>query len=291
MNSFIELASRGVIALHGEDRASFLNGLTTNEIPAAGTAPVYSALLSPQGKFLFDFFMLATADSILLDCARAEAPALLAKLRPYKLRAKVDMQDASEAYATLALLNEAPLVADLPAAQLYADPRHPAMGQRLLVPRDWLPDAKARLLAAGYSEATEATYTEHRLRHGVPDGATDLPEGRAIPLEYNFDLLNAISWTKGCYVGQELTARTRYRGLLRKRLFAISGPAPLPPPGTAIMKNGQEAGELRASAGHVGLAILRLEHLATEEGLTADGKPLTLHWPTGLNRTDIGAAS
>jgi len=283
MSHFVELETRGVVALTGPDRAAFLNGLTTNEVPAPGAPPVYSAVLTPQGKFLFDFFIIATDAALLLDCAKAQAAALIARLRPYKLRAQVELSESSDAYAVIAVT--APLQGSFPATHVYADPRHAELGTRLLVPRDWVPDVKARLLATGLVEGTTDDYDIHRLRLGVPEGATDIPSGQGLPLEYNLDLFHAISWTKGCYVGQELTARTRYRALLKKRLFAVSSTAPLPAAGTPVLQGGAEAGEIRAATGNDALALLRFDNLAQEEVLTADGKPLTVTWPQGLDRT------
>jgi hypothetical protein len=150
---------------------------------------------------------------------------------------------------------------DLPAAPgraradgqgiVFVDPRLAALGARAFLPRQALPAETGSL----------ADYDRLRLALGVPDGSRDLPVDKAILLENGFDELNAIDWEKGCYMGQELTARTRYRGLVRKRLMPVAIEGAAPAPGTPILLGDKEAGEMRSAQGDVGLAMIRLEAL------------------------------
>lgn len=244
------LPGRGVVEVTGEDRVTFLQGLVSNDVTkAAPGAAVWAALLTPQGKWLADFFVLADSERLLLDCERAAAPALVLRLSRFRLRAKVALRDASAAFAVHASWGGAAPPAGAIAAP---DPRLPEAGWRALAPAP-LP-----------TDADEAAYDLHRLSLGLPDGARDMEPEKSVLLEGGFDELGGVSWTKGCYMGQELTARTKYRGLLKRRLFSVTVEGPLPPPGTPVTQDGAEVGEMRSGRDHLGLALLRIE--AVERG-------------------------
>jgi hypothetical protein len=243
------LPNRGVVELAGEDRLAFLQGLVSNDVTeAAPGRAVWAALLSPQGKWLADFFITATAETLLLDCEAAQAPDLVRRLSRFRLRAKVALRDASAEYAILAGWGESAMPAGA-----TPDPRLDAAGWRWLAP------------AGTAAEAPAAAYDAHRLALGLPDGSRDLEPEQSLLLEAGFDALHGVSWTKGCYMGQELTARTRYRGLVKRRLVPVAVAGPLPPRGTPVMLDGQEVGEMRSGAatgaGTLGLAQLRLPAL------------------------------
>ena len=237
------LPNRAVLEVTGADRISFLQGLVSNDVAeAAPGRAVWAALLTPQGKYLADFFILSDGDRLLLDCDAAQAPDLARRLTRFRLRAAI-------AIAPLPLHVHAAWDGT-PAAPLAApDPRLPEAGWRIL--------ADTPLPAT----ATFADWDRHRLALGLPDGPRDLEPDRTILLEAGFDELHGISWTKGCYMGQELTARTRYRGLLKRRLVPVAIAGPLPPPGTPILRDGTEAGTMRSGRDAHGLAILRLAAL------------------------------
>ena len=261
MTQLTHLTARAVLSVTGADRVSFLNGLVSNDVALAepGRA-VWAALLTAQGKYLADFFVFADADRLLLDCEAAQAAMLVQRLARYRLRADVAIAPASlQVYAVWD--GDPPAGAAITAP----DPRHPGAGYRLLaigLPAD--ADAKA--------------YDLHRLGLGLPDGTRDLEPEKTILLEAGFDELNGVSWTKGCYMGQELTARTRYRGLVKRRLLPVSAPGPLPPSGTPIFGAGKEVGTMRSSNGAQGLAVLRLDALGAG-ALVADGLGITHHVP------------
>jgi len=264
--SFCLLPHRGVVAVAGEDRIPFLQGLVSNDVTkVAPTKAIWAALLTPQGRFLNDMFVVdAGFKTLLLETERDRAPALAKKLALYKLRSKVTIEDRSAAMDVAAVFGPgAEKCNAVPGALSFIDPRLPALGVRVLLPAG---EAAKRL---GLPEAPLAEYEALRLSLGVPDGSRDLPVEKALLLESGFDELHGIDFEKGCYMGQELTARTKYRGLVRKRLFPVKVEGPLPAPGTLIERDGQEVGEIRSGAGDRAIAMLRLEAL-TADALTAD---------------------
>lgn len=265
MSFFTELPARGVLAIGGDDCIPFLNGLVTNEVSAS--EPRYAALLTPQGKFLHDFFIYPFKDGLMLDCEGERRADLLARLQRYKLRSAATPYDISSTTAVVAIASDVQLEA--PAAHIFKDPRHKGLGQRAIVARDWLPDLKARCLAANLSEGTPEDYDHLRLSLAIPDGSRDLEPERAFPMDYGLDTLNAISFTKGCYVGQELVARMKYRGLVKKKLCRIEIAGDLPPAGTPVLAERHDAGEIRSGRDGRALALLRLDYI--DQPLTCGG--------------------
>ena len=247
MTELAQLTDRGVIEVAGEDRVAFLQGLVSNDVTGAvpGSA-VWAALLTPQGKWFSDFFILAQGGRLLLDCPREHVPPLLAKLSRFRLRSRVSLRDASEDLYVHQAWGGPPGVE--PGSIAAPDPRRPGAGWRILSPAP-LP-----------ANATPAAWDAHRLALGLPDMA-DMEAEKTLLLEAGFDELNGVSWSKGCYMGQELTARTRYRGLVKRRLVPVAVSGPLPAPGTPIQRDGQEVGTMRSGRGAAGLATLRLEAL------------------------------
>jgi folate-binding protein YgfZ len=221
---------------------------------------VWAALLTAQGKWLADFFIFAEGDRLLLDCEAAQAAMLSQRLGRYKLRSDVAIAPT-----------------DLHVFAAWGGPA--PQGARGAAPDPRLAEAGWRLLAENLAtNATRDDWDRHRLSLGLPDGGRDMEAEKTVLLEAGFDELGGISWTKGCYMGQELTARTRYRGLIKKRLLPVSGEAPLPPPGTPILSHEREVGLMRSSNGLAGLAVLRLD--ALEAGtLRCDGQTLTYRVP------------
>jgi folate-binding protein YgfZ len=259
---FILARDRALIALSGADRTGFLQGIVSNDVGkvSAGRA-IYAAFLTPQGKYLHDIFIAAEGERLLIDCEAARRADLLRRLSLYKLRAKVTLADENalavglhfgpDALAGLGLAPEAGLARAEREGVVFVDPRLPALGARAILPQDGAPA----------ETGSAADYDRLRLSLGVPDGSRDLPVEKAILLENGFDELHAIDWDKGCYMGQELTARTRYRGLVRKRLLPVAIEGEAPAPGTPLLLAGKEVGEMRSAAGDLGLALVRLEAL------------------------------
>jgi folate-binding protein YgfZ len=247
MTHLAHLTDRGVIAIAGADRVAFLNGLVSNEV--ANAAPgnaVWAALLTAQGRYLADFFIFSDGARLLLDTRREAIETLILKLRRYRLRAAVTIEDVSETFAVHAAWGGMP-----PQIAITApDPRLREAGFRAL---SEFPQP---------ANAAAADYATFRLSLGLPDGPPDLEPEKTLLLEAGFDELNGVDWNKGCYMGQELTARTKYRGLVKKRFFAITASEPLPPAFTPVLAGGQEIGTIRTSSGTIGSAMLRLDALA-----------------------------
>jgi len=264
---------RALLRLSGPEAAAFLDALVSNAI--AGVAPgqaVYAALLTPQGKFLHDFFVTVAADgALLLDVAAERRADLKRRLTLYRLRAKVEIAESDwqglVLFGSVAAPDLPPLLQQA-GAVLFADPRLAALGWHLWLPPGMAPAAKALGLPVPFD-----AWERHRLILGVPDGVRDIEPEKGILLENHFEALHGVDFAKGCYIGQELTARTKYRGLIKKQLHKVKSATGdfLPLPGTVITLDGHEAGEMRSSLGGLGLALLRLAAVTAAE---RDGKTL-----------------
>jgi tRNA-modifying protein YgfZ len=277
---YVLLADRGVLAVRGDDARAFLQGLTSNDIMRISDDEAgYGALLTPQGKFLFDFFVAQEAAQLLLEPELARLEQLLRRLLMYRLRSKVDLEDVSGRFTVAALIgDDVAALLGLPqtpgAARMleqglvFIDPRLGRLGARALLPKE---SAAALLAELGFEELERASYERLRLTLGVPDGSRDLVVEKSTLLESGFEELNGVDFAKGCFVGQELTARMKYRGLVRKRLLPVAFAGAPPPPGTIIRLGGRDAGEMRSGIDGQGLALLRLEHV---EKAKAEGTPL-----------------
>lgn len=275
--SQIALDARGLITIGGSDRRTFLQGLISNDIDQVGAdRAIWAALLTAQGKYLHDFFVVEIDDVLYLDCEAARLMDLGQRLSRYKLRAQVDLGMA-EAFGVWVLFGEGALAAvglpEEPGAArrlgggiIYGDPRLAAAGARTVLPKAEAPELLSGL---GAAPGDPADYDRLRLSLGLPDGARDMVVEKSILLESNFDALHGVDWKKGCYVGQELTARTHYRGLVKKRLVPVEIQGPVPEPGAQVTLEGRDAGEVRSSAGNIGLALLRLDQL--EKALSGEG--------------------
>ena len=279
------LEERGVVSVDGPEAGPFLQGLISNDVErVSGARGIYAALLTPQGKFLHDFFVLRRGTGYLLDCEGPRVGDFGRRLMAYRLRADVALADATEDYRVVALFGgdgggavEAAFA--LPPGEggavacaggtIMRDPRGAALGLRAVLPRD---GDLSFLERAGFARGGIADYERHRIALGAPDGSRDMEVGRATLMECGFDALNGVDFAKGCYVGQELTARTKNRGLVRRRLARVALDGPLPPAGTPIMAGEREVGEIRSGLDAAALAVLRLERVAAA---AEAGTPLT----------------
>lgn len=288
---FAILESRAVLAVAGEDRVAFLQGLVSTDVAAVSeTTAIHTAFLTAQGKYLHDFFIAALGERFLLDCEAVRADDLKKRLSMYRLRSKVTIEARPElavaaafgdgAADKLALSNEAGAARALDGGVAFVDPRLAAAGARAILPAE---SAEATLSATGLAAGPPEDYDQIRLALGLPDGSRDLVPEKSILLENGFEELNGVDWDKGCFLGQELTARTHYRGLVKKRLMPVAIDGPPPAPGTTVMLGKKEAGEMRSGAGALGLALLRLDAVAkaaeTSDALTAGEARLTPQKP------------
>ncbi len=246
MSFTAELTDRAVLDVSGEDRVAFLQGLVSNDVAAAGPGrAVWSALLTPQGKWIADFFIFADGERLLLDVEAGQAEMLAKLLSRYRLRSKVTI--ARTELGVQAVWGGAPS----PGGVQAPDPR--------------LAEAGWRVLGGGLAaNADEADYDLHRLRLGLPSGSRDLEAERSTLVESGFDELHGIGWEKGCYMGQELTARTKYRGLVKRRLVPVRVEGELPAVGTPVMHGESEVGTIRSGRGDRALASLRLDAIKGE---------------------------
>ena len=259
------LDHRRVIAVEGEDRVSFLQGLVSQDIErAAPGVALWSALLTPQGKWLAEFFVFSDGTRLLLDVEAGQQDMITTRLSRFRLRARVAIT-ATPFAVQVAWDGPAPIVTS---GLIAADPRIAEAGWRILADPP-LPET-----------STAAAWDAHRLTLGLPDGSRDLEAEKTVLLEAGFDELNGISWTKGCYMGQELTARTRYRGLLKRRLVPVTIAGPVPAPGTPVTSDGREVGTMRSAVEALGLAVLRLDALESGALVCGDARltPSIPHW-------------
>jgi hypothetical protein len=257
------LTDRSVVALSGADTRNFLQGLITNDLDLlTPEKPIYAALLTPQGKILFDFLLADDgAGTILLDCAATSRDALVKRLSMYRLRSKVEIAPRDDLVA-FASWDGSPL----PGIS-FDDPRLAALGRRAIAPK-----------ADGQNG-----YLAHRLSLGVPE-AGDFGSDKMFALDAGLDEFHAIAFDKGCYVGQELTARMKHRGTARKRLLPVQGDTALTA-NADLRSDGHSIGEIVSVYDRSGFALVRLDRLAEAGGapVEADGKHVSIVKPSWLS--------
>jgi tRNA-modifying protein YgfZ len=265
-NFCARLEDRGVVSVRGPDAQKLLQGILTNDLDVLNSQEaVFAGLLSPQGKVLFDFFVsrdppiaetAPSPETFLIDVAREHTQALMKRLTLYKLRAKAEISDESERLNVLAMWGSDPCFICLLG---YKDPRLAALGLRGIGKRQFVVDDMS---CSNGTTASSDAYHAHRIALGVPEGGKDYTFGDAFPHEALFDQLHGVSFTKGCYVGQEIVARMEHRGTARKRIVPVEAVTTLPAPGTDIKAGEITIGSLGSSAGSHGLALLRLDRVA-----------------------------
>jgi folate-binding protein YgfZ len=254
MSSYIPLKHRALIAISGEDRRAFLQGLVSADVARASARhAVYGAYLTPQGKYLHDFFLAEQGDTLLMEVEREGRDDLIRRLSRFRLRSKVSLaaRDEWQVYAVIGAPERAAgAVEPWQGGVSISDPRLATAGQRA-----WLPNPP------GLAESDFAVWDSQRIELGLPDGSRDMVPEKTILLEAGFDELGGVDWQKGCFMGQEVTARSKYRGQIKKRLLPVEIEGAPPEPGTLLTLDGQEAGEMRSHQGRMGLAVIRLDCL------------------------------
>jgi tRNA-modifying protein YgfZ len=288
------LDDRGILAVSGADRRIFLQGLVSNDVDKVGPEQArYAALLTAQGKYLHDFMMIEFGEAIWLDAEAGRLSDLRRRLSIYRLRSKATLDERPDfavaavfgegARAAMGLSEEPGAARPFASGVAFVDPRLAALGVRCILPRT---DIRCALEGTGLAEAGFAAYDRLRLELGIPDGGRDLVPEKSILLEAGFDELNGVDWQKGCYIGQELTARTKYRGLIKKRLMPVEIDGPAPAPGTIVTVDGREVGEMRSSGDGVGLALLRIEAIVEGKHLKAGDTTLVASKPSWMRLND-----
>jgi tRNA-modifying protein YgfZ len=265
------LDDRGVVRVRGDDAKRFLDGLITCDLDRIGPGtPRFGALLTPQGKILFDFIVFEKPDDAgtgyLLDVDRNAAPDLVRRLGFYKLRAKVAVEDLSEALAVVAGWGDAPRPERMSIAA--CDPRLPALGWRALVAATDAPSHLSRLrerssdAEGGDRVRAHDIYHAHRIALGVPEGGKDFSWSDAFPHEALMDQLHGVDFDKGCYVGQEVVSRMQHRGTARTRIVPLVYPGgEAAEPGAPVTAGARALGKAGTGAAGRGLAMIRLERL------------------------------
>jgi len=292
--SFALLQDRGILAVSGADRRTFLQGLVSNDVERIGPEQaLYAALLTAQGKYLHDFMMIEFGGALWLEAETGRLSELKRRLSIYRLRAKTMLDERPElavaaafgagASVAMNLSDEPGAARPFASGVAFVDPRFAALGVRCILPRT---DIRQALEGTGLEEAGFAAYDRLRLELGIPDGGRDLVPEKSILLEAGFDELNGVDWQKGCYIGQELTARTKYRGLIRKRLMPVKIDGPAPTPGTIVTADGRDVGEMRSSRDGLGLALLRIEPVVEGKRLKAGNATLLATKPGWMRLAD-----
>ena len=295
MPDFVELPSRGVLSVSGPDARKFLQGLISNDVDKVSeTHAIHAAFLTAQGKYLFDFMVVEADGILLLDCEADRLADFQKRLKLYKLRSDVTVEDARMDFGVLAITGDdisealavdsvAGTVKAVEGGVVFIDPRHAGLGARAIIAKDML---AGFIAGSGLTDSTLEAYDLARITLGVPDGSRDMQLEKTVLLEAGFDELNGIDWKKGCYMGQEVTARTKYRGLVKRRLIPVRIlDGDMPAPGTPIIRDDREVGEIRSGVGTMALAMLRVNVLENLEHavLTASGStilPVKPDWAT-----------
>ncbi|MDP4594540.1 MAG: folate-binding protein [Beijerinckiaceae bacterium] len=257
------LEARGAILVDGPDAAEWLQGLITNDIAKADADKAcFAALLSPQGKILFDFLIHRRSSpdgyEFIIDCAASQCPALAKRLAMYRLRSKVGVRDMSATIGIMAFWD----IDESPAAAARRDPRHRGLGWRIAgerstIAHDLPPNASAE------------NYAAMRISCGIPEGGTDFAWGETFPHDVDMDELDGVDFKKGCYVGQEVVSRVQHRGSARKRIRMLEFESGAVAVGTSITAGDMDLGIVTSVAGQTGLGMVRLDRLseALSDGL------------------------
>ncbi len=283
---YVEL-DRGIVAVTGDDRRTFLQGLVSQDVDRISeTRAVYGAFLTPQGKYLHDFCLAELGERLILDGEPGRADELVTRMKRFKLRAKVELAPANDLTVFAILGDDALSALDLEAKTgaarrlgdgiAFVDPRAVELGCRLVLPTENAPAVLAKL---PLERDTREAYESLRIRLGVPDGARDMEVEKSTLLECSFDTLNGIDWDKGCYVGQEVTARMKYRGLVKRQLVPVSIEGTSPEPGTVIFSDGKQVGEIRSIHDGIAIAFIRSDALGGSDSgpeLTAGDATVSL---------------
>ena len=273
---------RGLVVISGADSSTFLQGLISQNVnKVTDKKATYGALLSPQGKYLHDFCISKIGNNLILDCEQGREKELLSNIGRFKLRAKVEIsydknlsvfavfgEKATQLLNLSNVLGESKKINNCIS---FVDPRAIDLGCRIIAPELDVIELLKRL---SIKEGTFIEYDTIRLNLCIPDGTRDLIVNKSVLLEANFDKLHGIDWEKGCYIGQEVTARSKFRGLLKRRLVSVNYNGKGINTGTLIFLDKKEVGTIRSSVDGLSIAMLRvdaLEKTSKNNPLTANG--------------------
>ena len=282
------LPDRGVVSVTGPDARAFLDNLITNDMGLLDhQEAIHAGLLTPQGKILFAFFVVKSPAGYLLETSLDKTAELAKRLALYKLRAMIEIKDAAGDVVVAVSLGD--IRARPPGAIVFVDPRSERLGDRLLIPAPLVGDVVAKMAAL---RMPPGAITAHRIGAGVPEAGEDYALGDTFPHEADMDLCHGVSFTKGCFVGQEVVARMQNKTVVRKRVVQVTGAAPLTR-GAAVEVGTAEIGRVGSVAGNAALAMLRLDRVAEAidkgQAITAGGVALDVD-AAALDRYRQGVA-
>ncbi|HEX2560567.1 folate-binding protein YgfZ [Phenylobacterium sp.] len=258
------LTTRALVAVSGPDWRHFLQGLLTQDVETLAAGELrFAALLTPQGRLLYDMFVAGREDGCWLDVEAAKREAIIQRLSLYRLRAKVEIAADETPVSVL-------FGAESAGPGWFPDPRLPALGWR----------GYGAAPPPGAGGATEADYDAHRLALGVP-GPADWGSETTYPIEADFDLLDGVDFKKGCFIGQETTSRMKRRGQIKTRMLPVTFDGPAPAPGAEILAGTLRAGEVLSGQDGRAMAIVRLDRALGAE-LTVEGRPVRVETPAWM---------
>ncbi|WP_343288772.1 folate-binding protein [Wolbachia endosymbiont of Encarsia formosa] len=244
---YIPLANRSVISLYGPDTRDFLQGIITNDInKLSSQQAIYSLLLNPQGKYMYDFFLIEYGGYIFLECENVHLQQIIEKLDLLKTYLRVKIKDISALYKVGVLFDAKLAECSSKSQVIFQDPRHKLLGMRI-IHKDEIKEPVGDFIQ----------YEKVRITNLVPDGAKDMVQNSSFPLQYLIDKINGISFNKGCYIGQEVVNRMSRQEKFRRKLYLVEGKNALPNIGTKVInEHNEEVGELRSSVDNIGLVLL-----------------------------------
>lgn len=271
---FTELTNRTLIHISGEETGEFLQGLVTCEVATLKPGQIaFGALLTPQGKILFDFFVIASTNGYIIDVDKSVADDLARRLTFYRLRRKIEIKPMDKRTHIFAVWGNGTDAGKVVADGIVApDPRLAALGSRAYI----------RRAPEGAETRPLKDWHAHRVAHSMPEGGLDYAFGDVFPHEALMDQFRGVDFTKGCYVGQEVVSRMQHRGTARKRLIRVTSDKPLPGSGTELLCSGKACGVMAGSDGTTGLAMVRLDRVKgdTPQRMALAGSlPVTLSIP------------
>ena len=217
---YYNLTKNEIIKISGKDKCNFLQGIISNDIKNVENGkPIYSSILSPQGRFLYDFFVIKNQDSFLLECRKVHSFEILKKFNMHKLRSDVNFELQNNFEILLLNIEDIDIVLEsLKNKMHFSDPRFPKLLSRIYIKGS---DVEKIINSSRLKEISNQDYKNFRLKYFIPDFTEDAEIGKSLLMEMRFDKLNGISWDKGCYMGQEVTARMKYRNIVKKQLFGV----------------------------------------------------------------------
>ena len=256
---YYQLFESGFFLITGKDRVDFLQGLTSNDIKKVSKKEIiYSSILSPQGKFFFDFFIIDYEDSLLIECCKSFRDEFIERLSIYKLQSDINLQYKNDLKSYLISTNNLKKITKMNTDKIkYShDPRFKEEILKVYCDEASFSKLKENL---NLTLLTEKEYEYLRIKNTIPNFEFDSDKAKSTLLEQRFDELNGIDWEKGCYMGQELTARTKYRGTVKKKIFGLKIEGKISD--TNVYYKDKNIGEVKSSFNDYGIAILKIKEV------------------------------